>query len=42
MKLTIFKIEKIYKKENVNDTNSKLKFKISKRRIPWSKDVKKR
>jgi len=40
-KPTIFKIEKINKKLNVNDANISKKFKISKRRIPWSQQVSK-
>ena len=39
-KPTIFKIEKIYKRENAGDLNVIKKFKISKRRIPWTKQVK--
>jgi len=38
-KPTIFKIEKIIKKENEIDIKDNKKFKISKRRIPWTQEV---
>ncbi len=38
-KPTVFKIEKIYRKENDTEQNSDIKYKVSKKRIPWTKEV---